>query len=171
MRPPLVLTGGPAVGKSSTARLLAQSRPRAAVIDVDDVRHLVVSGHAAPWEGEDGRRQQRLGVENACSLARNFVAQDIETVMSDVITPDTMPLYRKWLPNVVVIRLHVTMDEARRRAMSRTQYLTGEEFETLHREDARHPPPADHHVDVSDHDINDQVAAIAALWKQAPANR
>ena len=169
MRPPLVLTGGPAVGKSSTARLLAQSRPSGAVIDVDDVRHMVVGGHAAPWDGEDGRRQQRLGVENACSLARNFVAQGIETVLSDVITPDTMPLYRLWLPNAVVVRLHVTLEEARRRAMSRTQYLTREEFETLHVEDARRPPPADHHVDVTDHDINEQVAAIAALWQQAPS--
>jgi len=59
----LLLTGGPAVGKSSTAGLLARSRPRAAVIDVDDVRQLVVSGGAAPWEGEEGRRQQHLGVE------------------------------------------------------------------------------------------------------------
>jgi predicted kinase len=169
MRPPLVLTGGPAVGKSSTARLLAQLRPRAAVIDVDDVRHMVVSGHAAPWEGEDGRHQQRLGVENACGLARNFVAQGIETVLADVITPDTMPLYRQWLPYAVVVRLQVTMDEARRRAMSRTQYLTGEEFETLHLEDARHPPPADHRLDVTDYDINEQVAAIAALWKHDPS--
>ena len=165
MRPPLVLTGGPAVGKSSTARLLAQLRPRAAVIDVDDVRHMVVSGHAAPWEGDDGRRQQRLGVENACCLARNFVAQGIETVMADVITPDTMPLYRRWLPNAVVVRLQVTIAEARRRAMSRTQYLTGEEFESLHLEDVRHPPPADHHLDVTGYDINEQVTAIAALWK------
>jgi predicted kinase len=168
MRPPLVLTGGPAVGKSSTARLLARSRPRAAVIDVDDVRHMVVGGHAAPWEGEDGRHQQRLGVENACSLARNFVAHDIETVIADVITPDTMLLYRRWLPNALVIRLQVTMSEARRRAMSRTVYLTDEEFETLHLEDAHHPPAADHHVDVSGHDINEQVAAIAALWKHCP---
>ncbi|TCC56545.1 hypothetical protein E0H73_33265 [Kribbella pittospori] len=127
---------------------------------------MVVSGHAAPWEGDEGRLQQRLGVENACGLARNFVAQGIETVMADVITPETMSLYRRWLPNAVVIRLQVTMDEARRRAMSRTQYLTDEEFERLHLEDARHPPPADHHVDVTGHDIDDQVAAIAALWSQ-----
>lgn len=166
MRPPLVLTGGPAVGKSSTARLLAQLRPRAAVIDVDDVRHMVVSGHAAPWEGDEGRWQQRLGVENACGLARNFVAQGIEAVVADVITPDTMPLYRRWLPNAVVIRLRVTLDEARRRATSRTQYLTDEEFATLHLEDVRHPPAVDHHLDVTDYDLSEQVAAIAALWEQ-----
>jgi hypothetical protein len=62
MRVPLVLTGGPAVGKSATARLVALSRPLAAVIDVDEIRQLVISGHAAPWEGQEGRRQHRLGV-------------------------------------------------------------------------------------------------------------
>jgi predicted kinase len=65
----LVLTGGPAAGKSTTARRLAQTRPRAALIDVDDIRQLIVSGAAAPWEGDEGRRQQHLGVENACGLA------------------------------------------------------------------------------------------------------
>jgi dephospho-CoA kinase len=53
----LVLTGPPAAGKSTIGRLAAQDRPRAAFIDIDDVRHLVVSGHAAPWEGEEGRRR------------------------------------------------------------------------------------------------------------------
>jgi hypothetical protein len=54
MYPPLVLTGGPAVGKSTTANLFARRRPRAAVVDVDDVRQLVVSGAAAPWDGAEG---------------------------------------------------------------------------------------------------------------------
>ncbi len=44
MRSPLVLTGGPAVGKSTTARLLALATARAAVVEVDDVRLLIVSG-------------------------------------------------------------------------------------------------------------------------------
>jgi hypothetical protein len=70
---------------------------------------------------------------------RNFVAQGIETVIADMI---------------------------RRRAMSRARYFTDEEFENLHLEDVRRPPPADHHLDVSDYDLSEQVAAIAALWKQ-----
>jgi hypothetical protein len=74
--PPLVLTGGPAAGKSTTAHALAARRTRCAVVDVDDVRQLVVSGAAAPWEGLEGREQQRLGVTNACGLARNFLAPD-----------------------------------------------------------------------------------------------
>ena len=98
VRPPLLLTGGPAVGKSSTAGLLARSRPRAAVIDVDDVRQLVVSGGAAPWEGDEGRRQQHVGVENACCLARRFIDHAIEVIVADVVTPETLMLYRRSLP-------------------------------------------------------------------------
>ena len=66
MGPPLVLTGGPAVGKSTTANHVARRYARAAVIEVDDVRQLVVSGAAAPWDGAEGVAQQRLGVDNAC---------------------------------------------------------------------------------------------------------
>jgi predicted kinase len=58
----MLLTGGPASGKSATAAELAKTLPRVAVNDVDDIRHLVVAGHAAPCEGDDGVLQQRIGV-------------------------------------------------------------------------------------------------------------
>jgi dephospho-CoA kinase len=71
---PLLLTGGPAVGKTVTARVLAESTVRCAYIDVDDVRQLVKNGGAAPWDGEEGRAQHMLGVRNAAALAANFRA-------------------------------------------------------------------------------------------------
>lgn len=43
---PLLLSGGPAVGKSTCGRALATERNRAAFIDVDDIRQLVVAGDA-----------------------------------------------------------------------------------------------------------------------------
>lgn len=70
-RRPLVLTDGPAVGESVTARVLARGREECAFIDVDDVRQLVFAGGAAPWQGSDGREQQRLGVAHACALPRS----------------------------------------------------------------------------------------------------
>jgi catechol 2,3-dioxygenase-like lactoylglutathione lyase family enzyme len=33
---------------------------------------MMVSGHAAPWEGQEGRRHHHLGVENGCGLAGRF---------------------------------------------------------------------------------------------------
>jgi shikimate kinase len=40
---PLILTGAPAVGKTTCGRALAVERDRAAYIDVDDIRQLIVA--------------------------------------------------------------------------------------------------------------------------------
>jgi len=165
--PPLVLTGGPAVGKSTTASLLARQCPRAAVVDVDDVRQLVVSGAAAPWDGDEGLAQQRLGVENACGLARAFHREGFEVVMSDVLTPETLLLYRTQLPRCLCVRLYVSPQEALRRASTRRTYLTDAEFESLHAQDRDNPPSADHHLDVSEFTAEQQVAAVLAVWWHA----
>ena len=105
-----MLTGGPASGKSATSLRLAKDLHRVAVIDVDDIRHLVVAGHAAPWEGDEGARQQRIAVRNACDLARSFLDARIEVIMSDVLSPDTFQLYRERLPSLVTVSYtHLTL--------------------------------------------------------------
>jgi predicted kinase len=164
MRPPLVLTGGPAVGKSTTARLVARRFGRAAVIEVDDVRQLVVSGAAAPWDGPEGLAQQRLGVDNACGLVRRFHEHGFEVIVADVLTPETLRLYRQHLSPCLIVRLHVVPPEAHRRAGTRQVYLKDAEFEDLHLQDRDNPPPADHHLDVTGLTIEEQAAAVAALW-------
>lgn len=164
MRPPLVLTGGPAVGKNTTASRVARRCARAAVVDVDDVRQLVVSGAAAPWDGPEGLAQQCLGVENACGLARRFHEHGFEVIVTDVLTPETLHLYRQHLPGCLIVRLHVAPAEARRRAGTRRVYLTDAEFEDLHNQDRDSPPPADHHLDVTNLTIEGQAAAVAAIW-------
>jgi predicted kinase len=163
-RLPLVLTGGPAVGKSVTARTLAERRPRCAFIDVDDVRQLVVTGAAAPWEGEEGEEQQWLGVTNACSLARNFLATGIDVVVADVLTPETCDLYRRELPGCLIVHMTVGLLEAMRRAASRKVWLTDHEFRTLHEADVANPPDADHRIQVDTLDLENQAEKVARLW-------
>ena len=155
------------MGKSTTAGLLARRSARAAVVDVDDVRQLVVSGAAAPWEGSEGLAQQRLGVENACGLARSFHREGFEVVVADVLTPETLQLYRAQLPGCLSVRLYVSPQEARNRARTRTVYLTEAEFENLQAQDRGNPPPADHHLDVTQLTVDEQVAAVLALWARA----
>ena len=164
MRAPLVLTGGPAVGKSTTASLVGRRCARAAVIDVDDVRQLVVAGAAAHWEGAEGLAQQRLGVENACGLARRFHEHGFEVIITDVLTPETLRLYRQHLPRCLIVRLHLAPSEARRRAGTRRVYLTDAEFKDLHGQDRDNPPPADYHLDVTALTIEGQAATVAAIW-------
>lgn len=58
---PLLLTGGPAVGKTTTARALAAMTEPCAYIDVDDLRQMVKNGGVAPWKGAEGHTQHLLG--------------------------------------------------------------------------------------------------------------
>jgi predicted kinase len=165
--PPLVLTGGPAVGKSVTGRRLAEGRPRAAFVDVDDIRQLVVAGAEAPWLGPEGDAQAALGAENACGLARRFLANGYDVVIADVLTPTTAEIYRREMPTCRIVHLVVDIDEARRRAATRRIWLTDEEFELLHRRDSAHPPDADVRLRVAALDLGQQIAAVGRCWSNA----
>lgn len=161
--PPLLLTGGPAVGKTVTARALADAVARTAHLDVDDLRHFVRNGHAAPWDGDEGARQHLLGIRNATGLARSFLAASFHVVITDVATAATLHLYRKLLPDMVVVHLVTPLTEARRRASTRPVYLTDEEFEALHQDQAD-LGPVDHRLDVTHLDRAEQLRQVGALW-------
>jgi predicted kinase len=161
---PLLLTGPPAAGKSTTARGLADDLTLAAMIDVDDLRQLVVAGHAAPWDGPAGLVQQRIGVENACDLARRFATFGVEVVIADVLTPWTAELYRERLPSVMIVHLRISLAAARRRATQRPVYLTDDEFELLHRQQPSGAHLYDHVIDVDGLDLAAQVAAVRDRW-------
>ena len=163
MLSPLLLTGGPAVGKTVTARALADVVPRTAYVDVDDLRHLVRNGHAAPWDGDEGAAQQLLGVRNAAGLARNFLASAFHVVITDVATPATLAAYRELLSDVVVVHLVTSLVEARRRAGTRPVHLTDEEFEALHR-DQLALAPVDQLLDVTQMDHAQQLREVRAFW-------
>lgn len=159
----LVLTGPPAAGKSTLARLLAQGRPRAACIEADDVRQLIVGGNAAPWRGAEGARQWRLSVANCCSLARNFTDSGFDVAIADLLTNETAALYRQHLPDVLVVELVVDYDEALRRAHTRPVYLTWEEFRMLHDRNKSFSA-AEARVEITGLSVEDSVAAIRDLW-------
>ena len=164
MRRPLVVTGPPAAGKTTTARALALSRARAAYLDVDDIRLLVVAGHRAPWDGAEGRAQQLLGVRHACLLARSLLGAGFEVSLSDVLDPGTAVLYRELLPGCLLVRLTLPLAAVRARSAGRHEYLTGDEVESLWRADAADPPPVDHTLDVAGLDPDAQLAAVERLW-------
>lgn len=134
------------------------------MIDVDDVRHLVVAGHAAPWEGNAGLQQQQLGVENACALARRFLEAQIEVVLADLVTPSTASIYRRELPGVRVVRLRLPLADARRRAAQRPVHLTDHEFADLHESDRSSRFFADASIEVARLAFDEQVDAVLGLW-------
>lgn len=159
-----MLTGGPAVGKSTSAAALAAAHLPTASIEVDDLRRLVFGG-AAPWDGTAGEEQQALGARNACALARNFLAEGIDVVVTDVLTPSTAEIYRTELPGALLVRLSVDLAEARRRASMRPLYITDDEFLWVHQRDQDDPPLVEAVLDVAGWDLGRQVAALDGLWR------
>lgn len=127
-----ILTGPAASGKNTISKILAQKKERCAVIDVDTIRQMYVQPHKAPWDGEEGKAQQLLGVENTCLLAKNFVKNNIDVVILDVITDETANLYKKNLGEVKIILILPTFEEAQKRFNRRPPTITNEEFKMIY---------------------------------------
>jgi adenylylsulfate kinase-like enzyme len=163
---PLILTGGPAVGKTTCARALAARRDRGAFIDADDVRQLVVAGDATLWSGDEGRAQHLLAARNVSALARNLVDASFDVTIADVVTDETLTRYRTELPDCLVVHLAITLDAARERARTRPVYITDEEFDLLHRMTAV-PPAADLVLDVTGMSVDEQITRLAREWERA----
>jgi predicted kinase len=113
----LILTGPPAAGKNAVGRSLARHIQRCALIDVDQVRQMVVQGHVPPWAGAAGREQKLLGVANACLLAESFMDGGYEVVLLDVVDDETAALYRHRLAvgKLVIVMLLPDAAEIERR--------------------------------------------------------
>jgi chloramphenicol 3-O-phosphotransferase len=129
----LVVTGPPASGKTSVAPLVARQRQRCAIIDVDQVRWMLVQPHAAPWEGEEGKRQCRFGVENACLLATRFAEDGCDVVLLDFIWDYTINIYRQRLaPHPFkIVQLMPSLEETLPRNHARG-WLPAHEVEMLY---------------------------------------
>ena len=130
----LILTGPPGAGKNSVAAAYAKLRERCAVIDVDLVRWMVLQPHRAPWDGEAGMAQQRLGVRHACMLARSFVHEDYDVLIHDVLSDETAKLYRSELAglNPRIVLLMPSLEEVERRNSTRGPRLRADEIRMLY---------------------------------------
>ncbi len=164
---PLLLTGPPAAGKSSVARALAQQQVASALVEVDDLRRLVLSGAVPPWEPGEGARQTRLAAAHACELMASFTAAGFAVVATDVLLWDAGEVYRRHPAQPLVVHLHVTLAEVRRRAATRQVHLTVEELAHLHAVE-RGAEHAEVQVDATALDLAALTATVAAFWSQPP---
>jgi predicted kinase len=167
---PLILSGGPAAGKTTCARALAAARPRGAYVDADDVRQLVVSGDATLWSGPEGHAQHVLATRNVAALARNLLSAGFDVTASDIVTAETLPVYRAELPGCFVVHLAIDLPAARERAATRPVFITDDEFDLLHRMTSA-PPDVDLVLDVTDTSLDRQIEAIRTAWAEAGAGR
>lgn len=125
-----LLTGPAASGKNTVAHLYAtRFCERCAVIDGDVVRAMLRQPHAAPWEGDEGLRQHRLGARHVALLARSFAAQGYEVVALDVLWADLPQIYRAELAGLTlkIVRLMPRWDVALARLHERPPSISDDE--------------------------------------------
>jgi predicted kinase len=162
---PLLLTGPPAAGKSTVARALADSQPASVLVEVDDLRQLVVSGAAPAWECGAGARQARLAAVHACMLMSSFHEAGFAVVATDVLLWDTGSVYRSHAARPLIVHLRVSLHEALRRAATRRVHLTDAEFRHLHASE-RGADVSDVDLDATDLSLPELTAALTTLWSR-----
>ncbi|MCP2261031.1 Chloramphenicol 3-O-phosphotransferase [Streptoalloteichus tenebrarius] len=89
----IVVTGISASGKTTVARLLAESFPRGAFVEGDLVREMVRTGRVdmSPEPSEEALAQLRLRYRQSAALADSFHESGFDTVVEDVIIGEELP--------------------------------------------------------------------------------
>jgi hypothetical protein len=95
---------------------------------------MLIQPHIAPWRGAAGLAQLRLGVQNACALARNFAATGHHVIVLDVLTDETAQLYHQQLADLEhrIVLLLPTLETVLARNQARGQWLTDDEVRLLY---------------------------------------
>jgi chloramphenicol 3-O-phosphotransferase len=133
----VVLFGGPAgAGKSTLARAWCATRLRAAHVELDEIRNLIVSGLANPQEKSALQAEQyRLSARAACALARAFFDGGCDVAIDDVLEPEAFDRYWRGqldgLPWELVVVLP-SLAETLSRADGRTKRVQTEHVRNQH---------------------------------------
>lgn len=120
MEPIYLIAGGPGVGKSTTARALADAFDSSIHIDVDELRHMVRGGQVLPGLGawpDELRRQIGLARATVIDMARRYASAGFTVVIDDFWDPDDLAEYEALRAELDGRRylLYPSLEEARRR--------------------------------------------------------
>lgn len=124
-----LITGPPAVGKSTVSRLVAQARPRCVLVDVDRIRDtMVVSGMVIPgaeWT-PDLIEQLVAARRSAAAIAREYDAIGFDAVIDDFLDPYSLLTEYACLADLAPVRIALLPDPDVARARNRQRGQGGD---------------------------------------------
>lgn len=159
----VILTGPPGAGTDAVADSLAHRIARAAIVDADRLHAMIAVGRREVWEGDEGRAQQVLRVQNASSLASNFATAGYRPIVLDMLSDDTAVQYRALLDpaHVKIVLLLPSFEAVDQRNSSRTPPFDSTVLRQLY-DTQRHLSEFDHLLD----NTNLNASAVAErLWE------
>lgn len=80
-----IISGPAGVGKSTTAKGLAEQFDQSAYIEGDSINHMVIGGYLPPWKSEESLA---LVWENIADLSINFVKANKNVIIDYVAFPE-----------------------------------------------------------------------------------
>lgn len=162
----VVLFGGPAgAGKSTLANAWCATRERAAHIQLDRVREMIVAGLANPQQpGSLQSEQYELSVSTSCALARSFVEAGYDVAVDDVLPPPAFETI--WRPKLQGLdwRLAIvvpSLDETLRRALARTKRVDEAIIRRQH--EASLQWPERYRIDTTGAGVEESLGLVAEL--------
>lgn len=103
-----IITGPAGVGKSTISKILAEKREKSALIEGDDIYHLVCGGYVKPWlEGN----HLEVFWENCIDLITNFINRGYDVVFNYICEPGDIEYIRNKLQNTKIKLCVLITDE------------------------------------------------------------
>ena len=84
--PVVILTGPPGTGKTTTARLLAATRPRGVHIEADRFFDFIAAGFVEPWKRES-HEQNAMVMRVVAEAAASYAGAGYFTVVEGIVIP------------------------------------------------------------------------------------
>ena len=159
-----IISGIPGAGKPSVSKSLARRLPRAAHVETDLVREMIVTGYRAPGMPpiEESDAQLELGAHNAALLADSFMAAGFTPIVDDVVLRLQLARYCEMLSRwpVRLVVLAPTVEAVIERDRERKEKHVGERYLYLHEEMLEQMQELGLWLDTSRTNVEETVDAI-----------